>query len=70
MPFWGNRNGKQATYFTMKLQISFMTCYCQRSFFNEGLDAINDGLGIEVTIESLIEACLEVEEKEHQLASL
>ncbi len=29
----------------------------QRSFINEGLDAPNDGLGIEVAIEPLIEAC-------------
>ena len=40
------------------------------SFFNEGLDASNDGLGIKVTIEPLIEACLEVEEEQHHFTGL
>ena len=42
----------------------------QRPFFNEGPDAPNDGLGIIVTIEPLIEACLEVEEEQHQFTGL
>ena len=37
----------------------------QCSFFNKGLDAPNDSLSIEVTIEPLIEASLEIEEEEH-----
>lgn len=53
-----------------KLQISFMSNDSQSSFFNEGLDAPNDGLSIEVAIKPLIETSLEVEEKEHQFASL
>ena len=47
-----------------------MSSDCQRSFFSEGLDAPNNGLSIEVTIESLIEACLEVEEEQHQFTGL
>ena len=35
----------------------------QSSFFYEVLDAPNDVLGIKVTIEPLIEACLEIEEE-------
>ena len=42
----------------------------QCPFFNEGLDAPNDGLSIEVTIESLIEACLEIEEEQHHFTGL
>jgi hypothetical protein len=48
-----------------KLQITFMSCYNQRPFFGEGLDTPNDSLSIEVAIEPLIEACLEIEEKQH-----
>ena len=39
----------------------------QSSFFNESLDAPNDSLSIEVTIEPLIETSLEVEEEQHHL---
>ena len=42
----------------------------QSSFFDEGLDASNDGLGIEVTIEPLIEASLEIEEEQHHFTGL
>ena len=42
----------------------------QSSFFNEGLDAPDDGLRIEVAIEPLIEASLEVEEEQHQFTGL
>ena len=54
----------------MKLQIPFMSDYSQRSFFEEVLETPYDGLSIEVAIEPLIESSLEVEEKEHQFASL
>ena len=47
-----------------------MSCYSQRSFFYEGLDASNDGLSIEVTIEPFIEASLEIEEEQHQFTGL
>ena len=53
-----------------KLQITFMSCYNQRPFFNEGLDAPNDGLSIEVTIKPLIETCFEIEEEQHQFTGL
>jgi len=66
----GNKNGKEATYFTMKLQISFMSNDSQSSLFNKGLNTPNDSLSIEVTIESLIEASLEVEEEQHQFTGL
>ena len=42
----------------------------QRSFFEKCFDAPDNGLGIEVAVEPLIKASLEVEEKEHQFASL
>ena len=42
----------------------------QSSFFNEGLDASNDGLSIEVTIEPFVEACLEIEEEQHHFTGL
>jgi hypothetical protein len=42
----------------------------QCSFFNKGLDAPNDSLSIEVTIEPLIEASLEIEEEQHQFTCL
>ena len=52
------------------LHISLMGSDSQSSFFNESLDAPNDGLSIEITIEPLIEACLEIEEKQHQFTGL
>ena len=70
MLFWGNKNGKEATYFTKKLQISFMSNDSQSSFFNEGLDAPDDGLSIEITIEPFIESSLEVEEEQHHFTGL
>jgi hypothetical protein len=42
----------------------------QCPFFKEALETPNDGLGIKVTIEPFIETSLEVEEEEHQFASL
>jgi hypothetical protein len=36
----------------------------------EGFHTSDDGLRVEVAIETLIEASLEVEEEEHQFASL
>jgi len=53
-----------------KLQISFMSNDSQSSFFNEGLDAPNDGLSIEVTIKPLIETCLEIEEEQNHFTGL
>lgn len=53
-----------------KLQNSLMTSNSQRSFFNKGLDAPNDNLSIEVTIEPFIKARLEIEEKQHQFTCL
>ena len=47
-----------------------MSSDSQRSFFEKTLEAPYDGLSIEVAIEPLIESGLEVEEKEHQFASL
>lgn len=42
----------------------------QCTFFDEGLDAPNDGLRIEVAIEPLIEASLEIEEEQHHFTGL
>ena len=42
----------------------------QRPFLKETLETPNDGLSIKVAIEALVETSLEVEEKEHQFASL
>ena len=42
----------------------------QSSFFNEGLDTPNDGLGIKIAIEPLIEASLKVEEEQHHFTGL
>lgn len=42
----------------------------QRPFIEEALEASNDGLSIKIAIEALVETSLEVEEKEHQFASL
>ena len=42
----------------------------QSSFINEGLDAPDDGLRIEVAIEPLIETCLEIEEEQHHFTGL
>lgn len=50
--------------------LSFMCNDSQRSFFKEALETPNDGLCIEVTIEPLIEACLEVEEEQHHFTGL
>ena len=47
-----------------------MSSNSQRSLFDEGLYASNNSLGIEVTIEPLIEACLEVEEEQHHFTGL
>ncbi len=47
-----------------------MSSDSQSSFSYEGLDAPNDGLRIEVAIEPLIEACLEIEEEQHQFTRL
>lgn len=47
-----------------------MTSNSQRSLFNKGLDAPNDNLSIEVTIEPFIKARLEVEEEQHQFTRL
>lgn len=42
----------------------------QRPFIEEALEASNDGLGIEIAIKPFVKPGLEVEEKEHQFASL
>jgi hypothetical protein len=47
-----------------------MRSYSQRPFFEEALEAPNDGLGIEIAIKPFVKPSLEVEEKEHQFASL
>ena len=47
-----------------------MSSDCQRPFFEEDLETPDDGLSIEMAIEPFIESSLEVEEKEHQFASL
>lgn len=52
------------------LHCPFMGGNDQCSFFNKGLYAPNDGLDIEVTIESLVEASLEIEEEQHQFTGL
>jgi hypothetical protein len=64
MTKWAQKRQKS----NKRLQISLIDN--QRSFFNEGLDAPNDGLGIEVTIEPLIEASLEIEEEQHHFTCL
>jgi len=48
----------------------FMGSDNQCTFFEKALEAPDDGLSIEVAIEPFIESSLEVEEKEHQFASL
>ena len=48
----------------------FMSNDSQSSFLNEGLNAPDDGLGIEVAIEPFIEASLEVEEEQHHFTGL
>ena len=53
-----------------KLQNSLMSNDSQSSFFNEGLDTPDDGLSIEVAIETFIEASLEVEEEQHHFTGL
>ena len=52
------------------LQISFMGIDCQIALLKEGFHTSDDGLRVEVAIETLIEASLEVEEEKHQFASL
>ena len=47
-----------------------MRCDSQCTFFDEGLYASNDSLRIEVAIEPFIEASFEIEEEQHELASL
>jgi hypothetical protein len=47
-----------------------MSSYSQHPFFEKCLETPNDGLGIKITIESLIEACLEVEEEQHHFTGL
>jgi len=47
-----------------------MSSDSQSSFFNERLDAPNDGLSIEVTIEPLVETSLKVEEEQHHFTGL
>lgn len=42
----------------------------QRPFFKKAFETPNDSLSIEIAIEPFIETSLEVEEKEHQFASL
>ena len=56
--------------FNKELQISLICSNSQSSFFNESLDAPNDSLRIEVAIEPLIEASLEIEEEQHQFTGL
>jgi len=64
MTKWAQKRQKS----NKRLQISLIDN--QRSFFNEGLDAPNDGLGIEVAVEPFVETSLEVEEEQHQFTSL
>ena len=42
----------------------------QCPFFEKCLETPNNGLSVEVAIEPFVESSLEVEEKEHQFASL
>ena len=46
-----------------------MSSNSQRPFFEEVPETPNNGLSIEVTIEPFVKSSLEIEEKEHQLAS-
>ena len=62
MTKWAQKRQKS----NKRLQISLICSDNQRSFFNEGLDASNDGLSIKVTIEPLVETSFEVEEEQHQ----
>ena len=66
MTKWAQKRQKS----NKKLQISLICSDSQRSFFNEGLDAPNVGLGIEVAVEPFVETSLEVEEEQHQFTSL
>ena len=47
-----------------------MSSNSQRPFFKKAFETPNDGLSIEIAIEALVETSLEVEEEEHQFASL
>ena len=47
-----------------------MSSNSQRPFFEKTLETPDDGLSIEMAIEPFVESSLEVEEKEHQFASL
>lgn len=47
-----------------------MSSNSQSPFFYENLDAPNDGLGIEIAIESLVEASLKIEEEQHEFTGL
>ena len=42
----------------------------QRPFFKKVFETPNDSLSIEIAIEAFVKSSLEVEEKEHQFASL
>ena len=52
------------------LQISFMGIDYIIALLKEELHTPDDGLRVEVAIETLIEASLEVEEEKHQFTSL
>ena len=47
-----------------------MRCDSQCTFFDKGLYTSNDSLRIEVAIEPFIEASFEIEEEQHEFASL
>lgn len=51
-------------------QISLISIDCQIALLKEGFHTSDDGLRVEVAIETLIEASLEVEEEKHHFASL
>ena len=52
------------------LQISFMGIDYIIALLKEEFQTSNDGLRVEIAVESFIEASLEVEEEKHQFASL
>ncbi len=51
-------------------QLSQISIDCQIALLKEEFHTSDDGLRVEVAIETLIEASLEVEEEKHQFASL
>ena len=53
-----------------ELHISLLHCNSQRSFFKKCLETPDDGLRIEVAVESFIEASLEIEEEQHHFTGL